>query len=321
MNDYFSNTNFKKTILMKYLVLLLLGIVFSFSLSAQKTFDLLTVSGRYGFAQPYESVYSGQATELGSMVNLAAPIQLTEKSMWFSSLNYFYWNVENDEKMPADISNPINIHGFIIRTGLIQKLSNDQEIQLLFAPRLMSDLNNIGSGHFQFGGLAMYKKKFSNELTMAFGAMYNQELFGPYLVPLIDLDWQISERWSITGMIPIYSKIKYKVNDKFDFGIAHFGLITSYKLGAPENNGDYIERSSIDVTLYARHKISGNLYVEGRFGQALGRDYAQYAVDQKISFGLPLVSFGDNRTQKNISFGGGLIAELRLVYAVPIPGN
>lgn len=306
---------------MKYLVLLALGIGLSFSLLAQKTFDLITVSGRYGFPQSYESVYTGKATELGSMVNLAAPIQLTEKSMWFTSLNYFYWNVDNDETMPADISNPINIHGFILRSGMIKKLANDGEIQLLFAPRLMSDLNHVNGDHFQFGGLAMYKKKFNNTLTMAFGAMYNQELFGPYLVPLIDLDWQISEHWSITGLVPIYSKIKYKVNDNFDLGIAHFGLITSYKLGAPENNGDYIERSSIDVTLYARHKISGDLYVEGRFGQALGRDYAQYAADQKISFGLPLVSFGDNRTQKNISFSGGIIAELRLVYAVPIPGS
>lgn len=306
---------------MKYLKLVVLGICLSFSVSAQKTFDLITVSGRYGFPQPYESVYSGKATESGSMVNLAAPIKLSEKTMWFTSLNYFYWNVDNDENMPADISNPINIHGFILRTGIIKKFSNDGEIQLLFAPRLMSDLNNINSDHFQLGALAMYKTKFSDQLTIAFGAMYNQELFGPYLVPLVDLDWQLSERWSITGMLPVYSKIKYKINDNFDLGIAHFGLITSYKLGLPENNGDYIERSSIDLTIYARHRIAGNLFVEGRFGQALGRSYAQYAADQKVSFSLPLAGFGDNRTQKNISFGGGLIAELRLVYSVPVPGS
>lgn len=306
---------------MKYLILLVLGISLSLPLCAQKTFDLITVSGRYGFPQPYESVYSGNATELGSMVNLAAPIQLSEKMMWFTSLNYFYWNVDNEEIMPADISNPINIHGFILRTGLIKKFSNDNEIQLLFAPRLMSDLNNISSDHFQFGGLAMYKNKFSNKLTMSFGAMYNQELFGPYLVPLVDLDWQLSEKWSITGLLPIFSKIKYKINDNFNAGIAHFGLITSYKLGAPENNGDYIERSSIDVTVFARHKIVGDLYVEGRFGRALGRSYAQYAADEKIDFGLPLVSFGDNREQKNVNFNSGWIAELRLVYSVPVPGS
>lgn len=306
---------------MKYLILLVVGCSLSFSLLAQKTFDLITVAGRYGFPQPYTSVYDGNATELGSMINVAAPIQLSEKVMWFSNLNYFYWKVKNDETMPADISNPINIHGFILRTGMIKKLTKDRELQLLFTPRLMSDLNNIDSDHFQFGGLALYKTKFSDKLTMAFGAMYNQELFGPYLVPLIDLDWQLSERWSIAGMLPVYSKIKYKINDKFDAGIAHFGLITSYKLGDPENKGDYIQRESIDLNLYARHNIVGDLYIEGRFGRALGRNYAQYAADQKVDFSLPLVGFGDDRTQKNVSFQNGWIAELRLVYSVPVPGS
>lgn len=306
---------------MKYLMLFVLGISFSVSLFAQKTFDLFTLSGRFGFPQPYESVYTGKATEFGSMVNLAAPIDLSENLMWYSSLNYFYWNVSNDETMPTEISNPINIHGFILRTGLIKKFSNDRELQLLFAPRLMSDLNNISSDHFQFGGVAMYKKKYSNKLTMAFGAMYNQELFGPYLVPLIDVDWQLSERWSITGLLPVYSKIKYKINERFNAGIAHFGLITSYKLGAPENNDDYIQRESIDLTVFARHQIVGDLYVEGRFGRALGRSYAQYAADQKVDFSLPLVGFGDDRIQKGVNFNSGWIAELRLVYSVPVPGS
>lgn len=306
---------------MKYLILFFLGVCLSLSLSAQETFDLITVSGRYGFPQPYTSVYEGDATEVGGMINAAAPINLSESLMWYNSLNYLYWNVDNDETMPEDISNPINIHGFILRTGLIKKYSNNNEIQLLFVPRLMSDLNNLNSDHFQFGGLAMYKKKYSERLTVAYGAMYNQELFGPYLVPLVDLNWKISERWSIAGLLPVYSKIKYKINDNFNAGISHFGLITSYKLGDPENNGDYIQRESIDLTLFARHKIVGDLYIEGRFGHTFGRDYAQYAADDKIDFGLPLISFGDDRTQKNTSFDDGWIAEVRLVYSVPIPGS
>jgi hypothetical protein len=306
---------------MKALFMFLAILLLSLAGMAQKTFDLITVSGRYGFPQAYESVYTGKATEMGSMVNLAAPIEINEKLMWFSSLNYFFWSVDNDENMPPAISNPIQIHGFLFRTGLISKLSKKRELQLLFTPRLMSDLKNIDAKHFQFGGLALYKMKFSNQLTMAFGAMYNQELFGPYFVPLVDLDWDISNRWSVTGLVPVYSKIKYKFNENFDAGIAHFGLITSYQLGDPANNGDYIQRSSIDLTLYARHRIGGNLYVEGRFGQALGRNYAQYAADEKVAFSLPLIGFGDDRQQKNISFQGGLIAELRLVYSVPVPQN
>ena len=304
---------------MKYLILTFIGVYLSINLSAQKTFDLITLSGRNGFSQTYNSDYYGKANEKGVMVNMAVPIKLSEKTMWYSSVNYFYWNVTNDETMPADILNPINIHGIIFRTGFIQKLSNDREIQVLAVPRLMSDLNNVNIDHFQFGGIVMFKKKYSGKLTMSYGAMYNQEFFGPYLVPLVDLDWQLSERLSIVGLLPVYSKIKYKINENFNVGIAHFGLITSYKLGVAVYNGDYMERQSIDLTLFARHKIISNLYIEGRFGHTFGRIFAQYAADQKVDFSLPLVGFGDDRVQKNVSFQDGLIAELRLVYSVPIP--
>ena len=304
---------------MKHIILVTIGICLSITLSAQKTFDLMSLSGRYGFPQSYDSVYNGKANEYGAQLNLAVPIEFSDKSMWFNNVSYFYWHVSNDEEMPPDIANPIKIHGIIFRTGLVQKLSRDREIQILFVPRLMSDYRNVDGQHFQFGGIVLFKMKFSEKLTMAFGAMYNQELFGPYLVPLIDLDWQISERWSISGLLPVYSKIKYKINDRLNLGIAHFGLITTYKLGDPAYEGDYIERQSIDVTFFTRYRIGGNIYVEGRFGQALSRNYTQYAADQKVDFSIPLVGFGDARVQKNVTFQDGLIAELRLVYSIDDP--
>ena len=304
---------------MKQLVLILMGMSFGISLFGQGTIDILTISGRYASPEPYDSVYTGKAQESGFMVNLVAPIELSKKTIWYNSLNYFYWNVTNDEEMPTDIANPIGIHGFILRTGLYQKFSKGRGIQLFFVPRLMSDLNNINGQHYQFGGIVMYEKKFHDRLTMKFGGMLNQELFGPYLVPLVDLKWKISERWSITGLLPVYSKINYKVSDQFTAGINHFGLITTYKLGDPAYQGDYIERSSIDVGFFGRYRLAGNIYVEGRFGRTLDRSYAQYAADQKVDFSIPLVGFGDDRVQKNVSFQDGIYANIRLVYNLPIP--
>jgi len=107
---------------MKYIVTLVVGICMSLSLLAQNTFDVMTLTGRFGFPQSYTDIYDGKATEYGTMVSLAAPIQLTEKTMWFNSVNYFYWNVSNEETMPNLVSNPINIHGFLLRTGMVQKL-------------------------------------------------------------------------------------------------------------------------------------------------------------------------------------------------------
>lgn len=304
---------------MKQISTLIIGLILCSLVPAQNSLDILTVSGRYGLPQTYDSLLSGKATESGIFAGLTVPVVFTKRTIWYNSLNYFYFHVENEPELSTAIANPINIHGFILRTGLYQKFDRGRGIQLLFAPRLMSDLKNIDGNSFQFGGLFMYEKKFRETLSMSFGLMYNQELFGPYFVPLINLNWQLSEKWRIAGLLPIYAKISYIVNENFNLGISHFGLITTYALSDPEYKGDYIERKSIDLSLYARHKIAGNFYLEGRFGRTFGRSYAQYAGDQKVSWGLPLVTFGDNRVQKNIDFKDGIILDIRLVYNIPIP--
>lgn len=306
---------------MKNFACLLLVLILSAAAQAQETLDILTLTGRYGFPQSYDSIYKSKAKEYGAMASLVAPIKMNEKSIWYNSLNYFYFHVVNDEDMPPEIMNPIDLHGIILRTGLYKKFSKDRAIQVFLAPRLMSDFKNIDIDHFQLGVMFLYEKKFRDGLKIGFGALYNREFFGPNLVPLVNLDWQISERWSVTGLFPIYGKVKYKVNEKLSAGISHFGFVTTFRLGDPAYEGDYIERQSIDESLFARYQLFGNIFLEGRFGYALGRSYAQYEADQKVDFSLPLLSFGDNRIQKNVSFHDGLIASIRFIYNVPIENN
>jgi hypothetical protein len=220
--------------------------------------------------------------------------------------------------MPADIANPISLTGFILQTGLYQKFSNGRGMQLLLAPRFMTDFNNVNMGHFQLGVVGLYEKRFHDRLQMRFGAMLHDELGGPYLVPIVYTDWQISSKWSIVGMWPISGKIKYDVNDNISTGISHFGLITSYKLGHPDYQGDYMERTSIDLSIFGRFRLAGNFHLEGRLGYALGRSYYQYAADQKADFRITIIKFGDNRVAKNVNFDPGPVVNLRLVYNLPL---
>lgn len=307
---------------MKKIVVLLILIVCGVQLSAQETLDILTVSGHFGTPQPYladeNSNYDGEATERGAMVNLVVPVVLNEKQIWYNSVNYMQWNVNNNETMPVGIANPIQIHGLILRTGFIQKFDNGNSIQAIFIPRLMSDFKNINGKHFQFGGTFIYEKVYNKNLKIGYGALYNQEAFGPNVVPLVNLEWKMSDRWSMSGLLPIYSKIKYKVNENLNVGMHHFGLVTSYRLGEEAYENDYIERRSIDLGLFARYHIAGGVHVEGRYGYSFGRSYAQYDQNDKIDLALPLATIGDNRTQKNANFNDGAYAHIRLVYAIKL---
>jgi len=245
--------------------------------------------------------------------------KLTPKTMFVINVNHFYFNVKDEAEMPAEIASPIIINGIILRIGIVQEFKNGGELRLLAAPRLMSDFQNLDGNSFQMGGIASYQNDLNSRLNLGFGAMYNQELFGPYMVPLVLLDWQASERWYIEGMIPVTLKVHYRVNDGLDVGFNHFGLITSYALGNEAYEGDYMERQNIDLSLFARQRLYKNLFVEGMVGRTFGRSYTQYEGDQTVSFAIPLVTFGDERTAKNVTFNDGLVFSLKLIFNLKIP--
>jgi len=300
----------------------LLGIaIFGFTLQAQDrgTRDVVSLSGRYALPQEYKEVYEGTATEIGMINALTYGKKLTPKTMFVINVNHFYFNVKDEAEMPAEIASPIIINGIILRIGIVQEFKNGGELRLLAAPRLMSDFQNLDGNSFQMGGIASYQNDLNSRLNLGFGAMYNQELFGPYMVPLVLLDWQASERWYIEGMIPVTLKVHYRVNDGLDVGFNHFGLITSYTLGNEAYEGDYMERQSIDLSLFARQRLYKNLFVEGMVGRTFGRSYTQYEGDQTVSFAIPLVTFGDERTAKNVTFNDGLVFSLKLIFNLKIP--
>lgn len=301
--------------------IILILIAFAASLQAQDrgTKDILSLSGRYALPHEYKDTYEGKATEMGMLNALTAGFKLAPKTRFGINVNHFYFHVKDEAEMPAGIVSPININGIILRTGIQQEFSNGGMLMLLVVPRLMSDFQNLDGNSIQWGGIASYQNDLNQRLNLGFGAMFNRELFGPYLVPIVLLEWQASERWYLEGMIPVSFKAHYRVNEGLDVGFNHFGLITSYYLGDEEYTGDYMERQSIDLSLFARQRIYKNFFIEGMVGRSVGRGYKQYEGDQTVSFAIPLVTFGDERTVKNSTFNDGMIFTLKLIFNMRVP--
>ncbi len=292
------------------------------TLYAQPSIDLFTFSGLYGTPAAYEKPLDGSATESGILLNLKIPVACSHKTTWYNDFTYTRHSITTDlDPEPSDMITSMNLHAFIFQTGLVRKLNELSGFQLLIVPRYTTDFQGSDRKNWQLGAIGLYEHRFTQRLLMRFGALYNGELFGPLLVPLIFADWQLSDRWSITGMLPINLKVNYKINDRLSAGMSHFGFITTYRINQEEFKGDYIERNSIDESLFLRWKMVGNLHVETRFGYSLSRDYAQYPEDQKMDLRLSLVGFGDKRTQKNVSFNGGPIMSVRFVYNLPLDNS
>ncbi len=296
--------------------LLLLGI----SAKAQNSIDLVTLSGRLGLPSAYDPKLPEKATEYGGLLNVKIPLVLSDKTIWYSNFSYTYSSVRNGVDLPSEIINPIKLHGLVLQTGLVQRIDEKRAFQLLFVPRFMSDFVNTGKDSWQFGAIGLYENRFGDNLLMRFGVLYNQEMSGPLIVPLIDVDWKFASRWSITGLIPIYGKVNYELSERTTLGFSLFGLVTSYALSDVNYDTDYMERTSIDLALFAKWNVAGNIFLEGRLGYALARKYKQYDRSEKVDLKISILKIGDNRGEPiNPVFQDGAIAELRLVYSIPIP--
>lgn len=302
-------------------LMLFLALVPGLVLQAQDmgTQDILSLSGRYGLPSEYKEIQGVEATETGMVNALTAGFKLAPGILFAINVNHFYFHVKDGLPEPPVIASPINLNGIILRTGIIQQVGEAGKLQWLIAPRLMSDFSNLDGNSLQWGGVVSYEKASSEYFSWGVGGIYNQEFFGPYFVPLFLLKWQASEKWYIEGMLPVTAKVHYRVSEGLDVGFNHFGLITSYYLGHEDYAGDYIERQSIDLSLFARQRLFGNIYIEGMAGRTFGRSYKQYSGDEKVDFAIPLVAFGDERTAKNATFKDGMIFTLKLVFNLKVP--
>jgi hypothetical protein len=303
---------------MKAIYLLIVAFVFSVSGFAQNSIDLFSVSGGYGWPSSYEAPYSEKATEVQQHVAATIPIELSDKTIFFNNFNYYHFSLESNNEFGDAIANPADLHGFILRTGIVRKLNDKNKFQLFFIPRYMSDFNKSSETAWQFGGVAMFEHRYNKDLMMRYGLMYNAEFFGHYFIPVVHLDWNITEKVSVAGMLPIYMKIKYKYSDRLELGFSHLGLTTSYRLGGETYDGDYLVRQSIDLALYGRYHLGKNFHLETKVGMALGRQYDQFANDQKVDLSLPLVNIGDDRLIKSTPFDNGPFINLKLVYNYPL---
>ncbi len=288
---------------------LTLGLLVLGFIAKGQSIDLFTLSYKNGFTQPVETG-AGKASEQVILANLKAPLVITDSLIWYNDLTYQHFMVDYS----AGGVDPTRLHAVMFQTGIVKKLSETTGFQLLLVPRLMSDFRNVDAGHFQLGGLGLFEKRYSKTFLARYGLMYNRDLFGHMFVPLVFLDWKVSEKWSVNGMLPITCKVNYQAGEKLGVGFSLFGLITSYQLGESLMNEDYIERKSVDISLYSRYRLGGNVHLEGRFGYALGRSYRQFAKGDKMDARVTAVGFGDDRIQKNTDFDAGPFVDVRLVY-------
>jgi hypothetical protein len=280
-----------------------------FLVQAQNYVDLVKTNYSSTPFNSYDSL-KGIKTQLQEFsTDITLPVVLDSTKTLLTGILFEQINLVNE---PSSQSTFYTINPKI---GLNYKHSEKVTGTYVFLPKIASDLQNgLNQKHFQFGGIALYNIKKSELFKYRFGAYFNQELFGPFVVPLLGFYYQSkNKKLEANFILPISADLNYGLTKNIKTGVAFNAIVKSFFTA--EFNNNYITKTTNELFGYFQFNFpSYRILIEPQLGYSVARSFRIYQADDKLDFKLSAFSFGSKQTPLNYDFNDGLIFKIRLVY-------
>jgi len=293
---------------MRFFLLLYFIISFTWT-NAQNYVDLVKINYSSTPFNSYDSL-QGIKTQLQEFsTDITLPVVLDSTKTLLTGILFEQINLVNE---PSSQSTFYTINPKI---GLNYKHSEKVTGTYVFLPKIASDLQNgLNQKHFQFGGIALYNIKKSELFKYRFGAYFNQELFGPFVVPLLGFYYQSkNKKLEANFTLPISADLNYELTKNIKTGVAFNAIVKSFFTA--EFNNNYITKTTNELFGYFQFNFpSYRILIEPQVGYSVARSFRIYQADDKLDFKLSAFSFGSKQTPLNYDFNDGLIFKIRLVY-------
>ena len=189
----------------------------------------------------------------------------------------------------------------------------------MLLPKVSSDLKKVSNRDLQLGGAVLMKHTKTDHFNYKLGVYANSELFGAFIVPIFGFYYlNPSEKFEAKVLLPLSVDINYSISKGARFGLNFKGQVRSYHVNTPlgTETDRYLEKSANDLYAYFQYGTKSGLNFQMGFGRSMARTYRIY--DEKVSFGMPLFYFGDNRTQLNSDFSDSWLFKVAIFYRLKL---
>ena len=212
--------------------------------------------------QAYNIPSGAQTSDL--FVNAFIPKVLKNGNTFFVRAHYEKLEMRNDSLSSAYSSITLPI-------GMQVQLKNPKvKFTGLVIPKIAgSDLGETFSDVFQIGAYSLITVTESEKFRYKFGLYYNREFFGNFFVPLVGVDWKVSDRFSLFGTLPQSFKASYAiVPSRVNAGLAFRSMTRSFR---GEDNNTFVRYNELQFKTFFDFYITKKnvVFVEG--GYFLGK--------------------------------------------------
>lgn len=212
---------------MKNIIFALITFTTISSAIAQPFVDIINLrTQKFGF---------GDKTTTENTMDIFAPLQLKKGNLILIGANYNHVLFQDHNE-----GSELKLTSASLRLGGIKKWNDDWSTMALIIPKITSDMKDISMEDYQLGGVAMMIKTVNDNFKYKFGLYYNKEHFGNFFMPVFGIDWKVSDKVHVFGILPSGMNIEYKLSDKFYTGISYKSITTSYRL-SEKSESSYIK--------------------------------------------------------------------------------
>lgn len=180
---------------------------------------------------------------------------------------------------------------------------------IIGVPKIATEMNTlVDSKDYQLGGIFLENYTYSDNLKIKFGLYCNREAFGNFFMPLAGIDWKVSERLSLFGIMPSSYKVEYMLKKNKLYTGLHFKSFTrSFRLSKIQNY-DYVRYNEIQLRYFIEYLAYKKMLLFAEVGYSLGRNPWQYTYGTKTeTFVNPIYT----ATQRFFAFNVGVAYRLR----------
>ena len=214
---------------MKYSILLFIVLakfLVTSDVSAQPFIDIANVS--YQESHPTNLLRHDKQdlkTKLFS-ASLNLPVKLGTDYLIFNP-HFEQFNMSSGSQL-----NDKRIYAVYMPVAYLMQLKNKNwNTTWAILPRINSDLEyRLASQDMQTGIAVLNTFEKKSNLKYTFGIYYNNEFFGPFIIPLVGIDWNVNSRLNIFGNLPNSMNLEYKFSNKLRGGCSLLFMTNSYRI-------------------------------------------------------------------------------------------
>ncbi len=229
----------------------------SMSADAQYFVDIFSFN-----RQAYNIPSGAQTSDL--FVNAFIPKVLKNGNTVFVRAHYEKLSMQRDS-LSADYSS------ITLPIGIQVQLKNPKvKFTGLIIPKIAgADLGDAFSDVFQIGAYSLFTVTESEKFRYKFGLYYNREFFGNFFVPLVGIDWKVTDRFAVFGTLPQSFKASYAiVPSRVNAGLAFRSMTRSFR---GEDNTTFVRYNELQFKTFFDFYVTPKnvVFVEG--GYFLGK--------------------------------------------------